>query len=212
MLSCVEIKTLTTAFTHLKQFDQVTVALQKEGITLLEVREIFDQVLEDHPTLDFYLAEEAAIIHDKAFEKAILKIHRGISLTPIEILTVAKLKKSQAEGGTASVASMADGGAASSSNYAVDIQQRIKRRRLGGSVRDEYFNLEMLVGTSVSCERIFSIAQHIMTAVRKSTSPIVFETILFLKMNKDNWDESVVGRAMGSSALPSETNDDAFIM
>ena len=107
---------------------------------------------------------------------------------------------------------MADGGAASSSNYAVDIQQRIKRRRLGGSVRDEYFNLEMLVGTSVSCERIFSIAQHIMTAVRKSTSPIVFETILFLKMNKDNWDESVVGRAMGSSALPSETNDDAFIM
>jgi hypothetical protein len=51
-----------------------------------------------------------------------------------------------------------------------------------------------------------------MTAVRKSTSPIVFEAILFLKMNRDNWDENVVGRAMGSSALPSETTDDAFIM
>jgi hypothetical protein len=141
-----------------------------------------------------------------------MKIQRGLPLSASETLIVAKLKKLQDGGGTAAVDSMADGGAARNINYALDIQQRIKRRRVGGSVRDEYVNMDMLVGTSVSCERIFSIAQHIMTAVRKRTSPLIFETILFLKMNRDNWDKNVVGRAMGSSALPSETSDGAFIM
>jgi hypothetical protein len=35
MLSCVEVNTLLSSFTHLKRFNEVTVALQKEGITLL---------------------------------------------------------------------------------------------------------------------------------------------------------------------------------
>jgi hypothetical protein len=212
MLSCVEVNTLLSSFTHLKKFNEVTVALQKEGVTVLEVREIFDFVLEDYPELGFYLSETAEIIQDKLFERAIMKIHKEVPLNANEMLIVAKLKKLQDGGGTAAFESMADGGSEGNINYALDIQQRIKRRRVGGSVRDEYINMDMLVGTSVSCERIFSIAQHIMTAVRKSTSPIVFEAILFLKMNRDNWDENVVGRAMGSSALPSETTDDAFIM
>ena len=50
---------------------------------------------------------------------------------------------------------------------------------------------------SVSCERLFSIAKHILTCLRKLTSPTVFEAMLFLKMNRHNWNEVVVSKAMG---------------
>ena len=54
----------------------------------------------------------------------------------------------------------------------------------------------LLVGTSVSCERLLSIAKHILTCVRKSRSPLVFEPSLFLKMNRHFWNDVIVGKAM----------------
>ena len=91
-------------------------------------------------------------------------------------------------------------------NYADTIQQRIKRRKSAlGSVYDDYICLDLLVGTSVSwCERLFSIAKHILTCVRKSTSPLVFEAILFLKMNRHFWNDVIVGKAMGRTLAPAD--------
>jgi len=63
------------------------------------------------------------------------------------------------------------------------------------------------LGTSVSCERLVSIANNILTCVRKSTSPAVFETILFLKMNSHYWNEVAVGKAMGRT-ITLEMDDD----
>ena len=55
---------------------------------------------------------------------------------------------------------------------------------------------------SVSCKRLVSIAKHILTCVRKSTSPLVFEAILFLKMNRHFWNDVIVGKAMGRTLAP----------
>ena len=80
----------------------------------------------------------------------------------------------------------------------------MKRRKSAlGSIYDDYICLDLLVGTSVSCKRLFSITKHILTFVRKSTSSPVFEAILFLKMNCHFWnDVIVVGKAMGRTLAP----------
>ena len=93
-------------------------------------------------------------------------------------------------------------------NYADLIQKRLKRRKCAvWSINENYICLDLLLGTSVSCERLFSIAKHILTCVRKSTSPAVFEAILFLKMNRHYWNEVVVGKAMGRT-ITLEMDDD----
>ena len=63
--------------------------------------------------------------------------------------------------------------------------------------RNHYENFDVIPGTSINCERLFSLAKHIMTDTRKSTTPILFEVLLFLKVNYDLWDAYSVGKAMG---------------
>ena len=82
MLSCVEVS-----------FNQVTVALQRRRITSLQVREIFDHVLEDYPKFKKYLAINAQIVHEKVFEFAVMKVMKGEELNAEEGNTVAKLSK-----------------------------------------------------------------------------------------------------------------------
>ena len=51
----------------------------------------------------------------------------------------------------------------------------------------------------MNCERIFSLAKHILSDTRKKTSPRLFEALLFLKVNRSLWDVYDVGVAMGRS-------------
>jgi hypothetical protein len=60
-------------------------------------------------------------------------------------------------------------------------------------------NLDILQGTSVNCERLFSIAKHILSDRWKKTSPRLFEALLFLKANRKLWNVYAVGVAMGRS-------------
>ena len=50
----------------------------------------------------------------------------------------------------------------------------------------------------MNCERLFSLAKNILTDTRKCTAPVLFEALLFLKVNQNLWDEYSVGTtAMG---------------
>ena len=94
MLSCVEVRDLQTAFQHMIKFNQVTVlALQRRGITSLQVREIFDHVLEDYPKFKKYLAINAQIVHDTLFELAVIKVMKGEELNADESNKVANLER-----------------------------------------------------------------------------------------------------------------------
>jgi hypothetical protein len=65
--SLLECDLLRKAFVHFKHFNQVTVMLQKEGITLVRVREIFDSVMVDYPELAGHLAPDASIVVNPIF-------------------------------------------------------------------------------------------------------------------------------------------------
>jgi hypothetical protein len=82
--SLYEVDTLSKAFKHLAIFNDLTIMLQKEGITFLRVREIFDTILEDYPELSGHLGPASTIIVDVAFEMAVIKIAKGQVLSEEE--------------------------------------------------------------------------------------------------------------------------------
>jgi hypothetical protein len=72
-----------------------------------------------------------------------------------------------------------------------------QRKACSNEIAAKNINFDVLCGTSVECEQLFSVAKHILTDTRKSTSPAVFQAILLLKVNRMEWDVYTVGRAMG---------------
>jgi hypothetical protein len=58
-------------------FDSVTKDLQREDATLCDVRTLFDCVLEDNPSLGYYVAQDSAITHSKEFENAVVRVQQG---------------------------------------------------------------------------------------------------------------------------------------
>jgi hypothetical protein len=89
-------------------------------------------------------------------------------------------------------------------NYAKRVAKRLKIQMQAQVPRDQYINLDVIPGTSVNCERLFSVAKHILTDTRKNTSPLLFEALMFLKLNRNLWNHHSVGKAMGRTKEAAE--------
>ena len=53
-----------------------------------------------------------------------------------------------------------------------------------------------IIGSAAEVEHLWSIARYILTTSRTKMAPIVFEAILFLRMNRALWDERTVMEAL----------------
>jgi hypothetical protein len=96
-------------------------------------------------------------------------------------------------------------------SHAQAIQQKLKRQRREATNRqspDLHINFDILPGTSVGCERLFSSANFILSDTRKRTSPQLFEAILLLKVNSSLWNAFSVGQAMGMTASSNSDCDE----
>lgn len=78
-----------------------------------------------------------------------------------------------------------------------DILDRRKRRRLEPD--HPYMNVGFILGSSAEIERLFSIAGGILADHRQNMTPLLFETLVFLKVNRGYWDFRTVVTAMGNS-------------
>jgi hypothetical protein len=67
-----EIAYLREAFETLTKFDSLTVMLQRENMSFVESREIFDIFLNDFPEFGNYISDSANIVENMAFEKAVM--------------------------------------------------------------------------------------------------------------------------------------------
>ena len=93
--------------------------------------------------------------------------------------------------------------------YTEVLERRLKRQKtMNADTQNIYWNLDMLPGTSVNCERQFSLAKHILTDTRKRTSAGLFEALLLLKVNRRLWNEYSVGQAMGRSSTNGSDHED----
>jgi len=214
-----ELLTLKTAFRTLRRFNSLTVSLQKKGLSFVDVRESFDVVLEDYTLLASHLAMDSPIVHSTRFERALMKLSDPKSiLDDDEIEVLAILRKDNAtpahdeeneagQNGTDNEDRNKSDDEETGVTYFERIRKRAKVKSITGNVnRENYHDLRMIPGTSVTLERLFSSAKHVLTDTRKSTSPILFEAIMMLKINSELWDGYAV-----AAAMKRRFSEDAFV-
>ena len=66
-----------------------------------------------------------------------------------------------------------------------------KANDISPSIDDEN-HLDHVLGSAAEVERVRSWARYILTSQRASVVPVLFEAIMFLKFNRDIWDEKIV--------------------
>jgi hypothetical protein len=172
-------------------------------MTFVESREIFDLFVKDYPDFKHYIADDAAIVKDVVFERAIMKIARGFPLSEEERIAGLRLLQPddpnvQGDEDASFSREHAEDHFQGEESYSQALERKLKRqRRITESERsDRYMNLDLLPGTLVNCERLFSAAKFILSDTRKRTSPTLFEALLLLKVNSSYWNVVSVSQAM----------------
>eukprot|EP00171_Calliarthron_tuberculosum_P022099 IDg22099t1 len=184
-------RVLERALLHFRRFASISMNIQQKGLLLHRARFVMDNVMEDYPTMSKYLAPDASIVKNKVFESAIVKLlcgkERDLSTSEKRAAASCRLPLSR----TAERDETEEDDISEMSYFD---QIEAKRRRL--NKRAEFLVPNFLPATSCSAERVFSSAKWVLTDVRKRMSPILFEALLFLKVNRRLWDIKTVATAM----------------
>ena len=145
-------------------------------VNMLSVRLAFDSLIDSIPELDVYLASDADIIHNAAYESALVKLRRGemLSRRKKEMLGVFKTDGS----GTTNEATV------SNESFEDQMKRKIKAAKTGNN---EYKSTFHVSPTANIVERLFSRAGHIMRPTRRHMDPSTLEMVLMLHMNKHAW-------------------------
>lgn len=194
---------LIVCLKHFRRFHSITINLQKMGIMPHDVRYFFDQICNDYPSMEHYLGPDASIIQDVCFEKALCKILRGddSQLSAEEKSSIKSLRNP-------TVQEPSDNCGEIDESYFTMMET--KRRRL--EKKSDYLDCSFLTATSNTVERLFSACRHVLTDCRKKMSPILFEAIMFLRVNRRLWDMKDVAKAIKAPLLVSGEvlDDDSF--
>jgi hypothetical protein len=169
---------LQSLLSSLKQLHEVTLFLQQgEGVSLAEVRDVFDVLCSHFPTCASHLAPDAQIIASPYFESAIVKIINGENETLTDI-EKGKVQCFLRHADPVEVASPIGGSPSI-------IKNALRKRRRAQP--DEYEDLNWIPPTSNICERLFSLAKLTLGSLRQSMSPETLEATVMLKVNRAYW-------------------------
>ena len=84
------------------------------------------------------------------------------------------------------------------SSLAERMKHRLRKRKAGlieTDISSPYKNVDFICGSAAEVERLWSVAKYILTDNRVKLTPAMFETLLFLKTNKEYWDMATVMEA-----------------
>ena len=151
----------------------------------------------------FKLCHTNRKIHSCKFESGVIKIQRcqnddvPLHLTREEKSAVKHLLKSRVDGnGGGDLGDELE----DEPETLDEVEQARKRRRtqeiIGNTVADDYINLDFILGSAAEVERLWSISSYILLNNRLSISPVMFEALAYLKVNKELWNETDVIEAM----------------
>ena len=71
------------------------------------------------------------------------------------------------------------------------MRERIRKRKAGVlevNLSSPYKNVDFICGSAVEVERLWSLTKNVLTNSRSRLTPVLFETLLFLKVNEGYWD------------------------
>jgi hypothetical protein len=185
--SGLEVVTLQEVMKDLEEFEVATKLLQDSKRTLLEVRGIFDSLLEKYPDMGYYISSDSTFVHSLEFENGLVKV-----LQQSDDLSLAEKRLLEPFLQTNEPTTISP---TNHTSLSVQGLNRIKRRK----VVAEYVSLEHIPPTSNIVERLFSAARLVLTDYRKSMDPYTFECLMFLKVNRSKWDINLVSKIVGKS-------------
>ena len=169
-----------------QRLHSITTELQRKDITLSEVRALFNDVLDDYPYAGRWLSPDGALVVCRDLEKGVVKVLTGaesdLSLEEKEALIPFRNTVEIPEDLEDDI----------NLTYAQKVIQRTKSRK----VSSRYIDLGSIPPTSCEVERLFSIARHVYSEDRRGLLPVNLEGSLFLKVNRQYWDKSLVSRAI----------------
>jgi hypothetical protein len=182
-----EVNELTLAMADLAEFESTTKLLQDQQRSLSEVRVIFNAMLSNYPEMERHISEGGAIVHSPDFENGLVKLQDELweELAPEEELL---MRPFLLENSTVQLISPTK----PSSLAAAAL--KTKKRKI---VSCPYINVSQIPPTSNIVERLFSAARLVLTDYRKSMTPYTFECVMFLKFNRNYWDNVLVSKMVG---------------
>ena len=172
---------LSELLEHLTTLDSITKALQREDISMADVRTLFDDLVDVYPDMKQHLAVDAAIVLSPSFEKAVVKVQRGKRLATAETFALRNFERDVVVVPAATV-----------TDYATRV---LKKARIEQC--DKYEDIvRHLPPTSNLVERFFSQAKFVLSPLRQKLLPANFEAILYLKLNQTYWSADVVAEVV----------------
>ncbi|KAI0559108.1 Ribonuclease H-like protein [Gracilaria domingensis] len=187
---------------QLQEIDHTTKYLQVRKLSLANCREALDMLTDDvnggiessdspffHCSLqDKYIADDAEILADPFFESGVCKIenNRAHQLTEVEVTACNRLLLTSEPVHTS--LSQVDGPA----SYSERLHRRKKQKISDARYRDCSF----ILGSVAEMERLWSVADNILRNQRMSLTPLLFEAIIFLRVNARLWDVHLVREAL----------------
>jgi|Laugrespbdmm15sd_2_1035082.scaffolds.fasta_scaffold21012_1 hypothetical protein len=175
------IRKIGDIFENLKNFESVSKKLQKEKeCNILTQRQLFDGLIELYPSTKEYLAADAPIVHSPEFEAAVCKV----------LLNSIDFDESEEEALSDFMTDDGDAPANDENDELAFAEKIIKKHR-----KNPYVDLSYIPPTSNLVERFFSAASFVMTDLRKRNHPRTLEMLMFLKFNRDMWNQKVLNSA-----------------
>jgi hypothetical protein len=186
----------------MEDLKNVTVQLQKQGLTLYEGRLVIDTfarklTLARRDKVGRWHKSKMAISKaalnsdlapNKFFESGVVKIQRGSRpLSPEEKTACEKLLKPRADGSAAVVMSDDDEEPAAPGSPNLNEMIRKTARDHANAGSDEYVNCDFILASAAEVERLWSIANDILEDNRLSLTPQLFEAIIYLRYNDRLW-------------------------
>jgi hypothetical protein len=126
--------------------------------------------------MEYHLGVPSNLVVNPDFETGIMQIGKGTPLTASQQLAVMSLVKLDNP-----VTLMEAESDDEEESYAMKVARQLKQEELATRKHDQFMNLDVIPGTSVNCERLFSLAKNILTGTHKCSSAVLFEALLFLK-------------------------------
>jgi hypothetical protein len=195
-------QTLMVLLHHMRNFHSITMELQIANMDIRESRELFDQLIDEYPEMDFYLKADAKIIHNPIFDRAVIKVVSNMEdnlsdyeRKSIELFKIPKDHNSNtAEDNSIDKSDKAHTYETTRDRYRAKRQKREQEEQR--FKESEYVDLRFLLSTSNVVERLFSLAKLTLTDHRMRMAALTFESLLLLQKNKDYWNISDVSKAI----------------
>jgi len=194
MLSIAEDRILSRLLEDMKKLWSVMKKLQDQTINLLDVRILFDRLIESFPSMSYYLAPNSNIVHSAVFESGVVKLLK--KNTPLTDTESHELRSLQIE--TVAAVVLTDDLTIPKTkelSFAENALASYKSAKRTDSL-EQYRDPSFIPPGSVMVESLFSILAYVFDDRRLATETLKIEEQMFLKANRLYWDLQLVSEVV----------------